>query len=313
MKNQAMGFQSDLRTREASAAFAQDSQLEQEFFKSEFKERIKMLSPMMQGKTTCRGFRRVLATVMFWLFTLTTGAIAADGRGSTVVLAKLTPHQVLDGTAKRIGHYDPNQKLRLVFGIQPPNLEEEEQFLQDLQTKGSPLFHKYLTAEGWNARFAPSVDDEQSVVEWATRGGLRVTHRYPNRLLVDVEGPVSAIESAFNLKINAYQMVRRITSPTIETPKFPAPWWESSTPSVVSTTFSCCGPRTITCKNPIFRCIPQDRRLPRDHRQVANLARNRPSGEIRLLPMVLTIRRTSGAHKLMIFRRCTTRGIAAIL
>jgi hypothetical protein len=115
------------------------------------------------------------------------------------------PKAVIDGTATLIGHYNPNQTLRLVIGLQPPHPEEEEQFLRDVQTKDSPEFHHFLTTEQWNARFAPSVQDEQAVVDWATSQGLRVTHRYPNRLLVDMEGPVSTIEKAFGVVMNSYQ------------------------------------------------------------------------------------------------------------
>jgi Pro-kumamolisin, activation domain len=62
-------------------------------------------------------------------------------------LADHTPPQVLNGTATFVGHYDPTRKLRLSFAIVPPHLQEEEQFLTELQTKGSPNFHHFLTPE----------------------------------------------------------------------------------------------------------------------------------------------------------------------
>jgi subtilase family serine protease len=117
-----------------------------------------------------------------------------------------TPVAVKNGKAQLLGPYDPSQKLRLVFGLQPPHLQDEEEFLRQVQDRDSPLFHKYLSAEEWNARFAPSVQDEQAVVDWATSQGLTITQRYPNRLLVDVEAPVAVIEQAFNVNINRYQM-----------------------------------------------------------------------------------------------------------
>ena len=117
-----------------------------------------------------------------------------------------TPKPVLDGTATLVGHYNPAQMLRLVIGLHPPNMAEEEQFLQELHTKSSPQFHKFLTGAEWNARFAPSELDEQAVVDWAIAQGLTVTHCYPNRLLVDTEGPVATIEKALNITINSYQL-----------------------------------------------------------------------------------------------------------
>jgi hypothetical protein len=117
-----------------------------------------------------------------------------------------TPQEVLNGTAKLVGHYEPGNKLRLVLGIAPPKLAEEEKFLRELQDRNSPNFHKYLTAEQWNARFAPSAKDEQAVVDWATSNGLTVTQRYPHRLIVDVEGTSETIEKAFGVTINSYQL-----------------------------------------------------------------------------------------------------------
>ena len=121
-------------------------------------------------------------------------------------IAVFTPHAVRQGAALSVGHYNPNQSLRLALNLQPPHLAEEDQFIKELVTKGSPNFHKFLTQDQWNARFAPSVENEEAVVNWAQSVGLTVTKRYPNRLLVDVEGAAGTIEKAFGVTINNYQM-----------------------------------------------------------------------------------------------------------
>ena len=122
------------------------------------------------------------------------------------VTIQQTPASVANGKAQLLGQYNLDQKLRLVFALQPPRLQEEEQFLGELQDRDSPLFHKYLSAEEWNARFAPSPQDEQAVVDWATSQGLTITQRYPNRLLVDVAAPTAIIEKALDVTINRYQI-----------------------------------------------------------------------------------------------------------
>ncbi len=117
------------------------------------------------------------------------------------------PLNVRNGRAKPLGHLmDPKQMLRLAFGLIPPHLAEEEQFLEELMTPGSPQFHKFLTPQQWNARFAPTVEDERAVMDWATSQGLIVTHRYPNRLIVDVEAPLATIEKALQVRISNYQL-----------------------------------------------------------------------------------------------------------
>ncbi len=117
-----------------------------------------------------------------------------------------TPVPVMNGAAKMISHLNSNQMLRLVIGLQPANMAEQEQFLQDLQDRGSPQFHHFLTADEWNARFAPSAQDEQAVVDWAQSQGLTVSQRYGNRLIVDIEAPAVAVEKAFGVTLNNYQI-----------------------------------------------------------------------------------------------------------
>ena len=133
-------------------------------------------------------------------------AVWAGQGGTQNGSSQQTPHQVLDGTAQKVGHYNPNQMLRLAFALRPPHLDEERKLIGQMYDKKSPEFHKFLTAKEWNARFAPSAQDEQAVADWAQNQGLRITRRYPDRLLVDVEAPAGTIEKALNIEINYYQI-----------------------------------------------------------------------------------------------------------
>ncbi len=133
-----------------------------------------------------------------------------------------TPLQLQQGTALRIGHYSPEQKLRVALAIQPPHMAEEEAFLKKLQDKTSPEFHKFLSAEEWDARFAPSAADEQKVVDWAVSQGLTITHRFKNRLLVDVEAPAGVLEKAFGVTINSYKIGAELDFSNDRDPVIPA-------------------------------------------------------------------------------------------
>ncbi len=138
--------------------------------------------------------------------TLQTSAQALVPPGGVTTVAHLTPRQIREGTAQLVGRYNSAQKLRIAFGLRPPHMAEEAAFLEELHTKGSPNFMKFLTQQEWNARFAPSVQDEQAVVDWAQSQGLTVTERYGNRLLVDAEAPVATIQSALGVALNRYQL-----------------------------------------------------------------------------------------------------------
>jgi subtilase family serine protease len=116
------------------------------------------------------------------------------------------PAQVAAGSAQKLGAADPSQQLRLVIGLKTPHPAEEEAFIQSLQDKNSPNFHKYLTADEWNGRFGPSAQSEADVVNWATHNGLTVTQRYGNHLVVDVQGSVATVQKAFGVQINNYRL-----------------------------------------------------------------------------------------------------------
>ncbi len=142
--------------------------------------------------------------------------------GDTVPTRSATPKEVKNGTASLIGRYKPDDKLRVVLGLTPPNMAAEQRFLQQLQDKKSPNFHKYLTSKQWNDRFAPTVEQEQAVVDWATSSGLTITQRYPNRLLVDVEGTSATIEKAFGVEMNSYQVGANVEFSNDRDPVIPA-------------------------------------------------------------------------------------------
>jgi hypothetical protein len=130
---------------------------------------------------------------------------AASGTAQAVPEGK-TPPEVLDGRATLVSHYDPSKMLRLAIVLVSPHPAEEHQFLEDVQNKESPLFHRFLSPEECTARFSPSKEDEQAVVDWAISQGLTITYRFPNRLLVDVEAPAGVIEKALHLTINQYRL-----------------------------------------------------------------------------------------------------------
>jgi hypothetical protein len=154
----------------------------------------------------CRKTPWLLATI---LSVLLVSAVAFSQTASPTLdtaATGQTPPKVLDGSANLVQHYDPSQMLRLAFALKPPHPQEEQQFIDELHDKKSPLFHQFLSAEEWNARFSPSAEDEQAVASWATSQGLTITQRYPNRLLVDVQAPAGVIEKALNIKLNNYRV-----------------------------------------------------------------------------------------------------------
>jgi hypothetical protein len=159
----------------------------------------------------------VVMTLLALLFVALTCVPIHAQSGEAISLTGKTPPHVLDGTATLVNHYEPSKMLRLAIALTPPHPTEEKKYLEDIQNKQSPNFHHYLSADEWNERFGPSVESEQAVVNWAQSQGLTVTHRYKNRLLVDLEGQSSAIEKALHVTINSYRVPSRSAQAEVRT------------------------------------------------------------------------------------------------
>jgi hypothetical protein len=95
--------------------------------------------------------------------------------------------------------------MRLTLALPLRNQTELESFVQAVSDRSSPSYHRFLTVEQFTERFGPGQEDYNAVVNFALANGFTVVGTSRNRLNVDVEGPVSKIESAFHLRMNNYQ------------------------------------------------------------------------------------------------------------
>ena len=77
--------------------------------------------------------------------------------------------------------------------------------LQQLYDPQSPFYHKFLSVKEFTDRFGPSQEDYDAVIRFAEANGLTVTCTAPNRMIVDVTGPVANIEAAFHVNMGVYQ------------------------------------------------------------------------------------------------------------
>jgi kumamolisin len=148
------------------------------------------------------------------------GLPALAGPGPVTIAQ--TPGQVASGAAQRIGAYGAQQHLRLAIGLTSRDLAGQEAFLRQVQDRTSPLFHRFMTPAEWNARFSPNASEEQAVVDWAGSAGLTVTKRYPNRLVVDLDGTVAKIQSALQVHIDTYRLGRKTFYSNDVDPTLPA-------------------------------------------------------------------------------------------
>jgi len=124
-----------------------------------------------------------------------TGSHALRGHHALPVAARV---QAVDRLAA-------TQQLQFTIGLPLRNQAELDKFLQELSDPSSPNYRKFLTPEQFTERFGPTKEDYQAVLDYARASGFTVTATHPNRVLVGVSAPVSAVEKAFHITMRHYQ------------------------------------------------------------------------------------------------------------
>jgi len=80
-----------------------------------------------------------------------------------------------------------------------------ERLLQRQYTPGDPLFHHFITPGEFTSRFSPTAQTYAAVAAFARANGLSVTHTHASRLLLEVAGPASAVEAAFQIHLRNFE------------------------------------------------------------------------------------------------------------
>ena len=99
----------------------------------------------------------------------------------------------------------PEQRLNLAIMLPLRNQAELTGLLSRLYDPASPDYRQFLSVAEFTERFGPSVEDYQSVVDFARANGLNVTDTPANRMVVSVNASGSQIEKAFHVSMRVYQ------------------------------------------------------------------------------------------------------------
>lgn len=118
----------------------------------------------------------------------------------------LTGHiPTLLAAAKPVARVAPSEPVHLALALRIHNEAGLDDLLRRLYTQGDPAQGDFLSTEAFVARFAPSEADYAAVERFTTANGLRADRRHSNRLILDVSGPASAVESAFGTRLLEYR------------------------------------------------------------------------------------------------------------
>jgi subtilase family serine protease len=78
-------------------------------------------------------------------------------------------------------------------------------FVADVNDPSSANYRHFLTPQQFTARFGPTQNDYDTVVQYLKHYGFTVTGGSRDGMDIQVSGPVSAVEAAFNVKMRTYK------------------------------------------------------------------------------------------------------------
>src|SRR6202789_3805209 len=121
------------------------------------------------------------------------------------LLTRHVREATLNGQAPSVGRLPATQSMRLVLVLPLRNQETLDSFLKELYDPSSPSYRRFLTVEEFTAKFGPTQEDYNAVINFAEAHGLKVVGTSSNRVNLDVKGSVASIEEAFRLTLGIYQ------------------------------------------------------------------------------------------------------------
>jgi subtilase family serine protease len=96
----------------------------------------------------------------------------------------------------------PLDHMLLQLQRSPEQEQALELFIDQLQTPGSPNYHRWLTAAQFGQQFGLAQEDLNTIQNWLTEQGFTVNTTYPNGTLIDFSGTAGAVRQAFKTEIH---------------------------------------------------------------------------------------------------------------
>jgi len=115
------------------------------------------------------------------------------------------PPAVANGQAQRVGALPAAQRMSLAISLPLRNEASLDNLLQQIYDPQSPSYRQYLSVDEFTQQFGPAAEDYAALIGFAGANGLTVDETAANRLVLDVQGPVSNIEKAFHVTMGVYQ------------------------------------------------------------------------------------------------------------
>jgi hypothetical protein len=114
----------------------------------------------------------------------------------------------------------PMEHMLLQLKRSPEEEQALQRFLDELHTKGSPNFHRWITAQEFGERFGLAKQDLDTITGWLESHGFKVNVVYPSGMVIDFSGTAGQVRKAFqteihHLEVRGEKHIANMTDPRI--------------------------------------------------------------------------------------------------
>src|SRR6266568_2137221 len=102
------------------------------------------------------------------------------------------------------GATDPTTVITVTAWLKLHNESQLDQLVQQLYSKNSPSFHKWINQDQFNASFSPSPQEANAVQNFLTAHGFSILAVAENNFYVKAQGTVGQVEQAFHVQIHNF-------------------------------------------------------------------------------------------------------------
>lgn len=127
---------------------------------------------------------------------------SALARAQPSAVAQAVPHTTgalaFSDAGRRAATAPVNVTLTLAYNHQ----DQLDALVADISNPRSGSYHRFMSPAQFNAYYAPTIAQEQRIVDALEAAGFTVTHRFPNRTIVDASAPSATVERFFATEIH---------------------------------------------------------------------------------------------------------------
>src|ERR1700736_2571702 len=119
--------------------------------------------------------------------------------------AEIAAVSPLVAQSQALGNVDPQSPLAMSINLSLRNASELKQYVQQIYTPGSYLYHRYLRPAEFAALYGPTAQEVQQVTDYLRAQGFTVTRAHAGQQLIDFSGTVAQAQQAFAVQIRSYR------------------------------------------------------------------------------------------------------------